>query len=647
MWTYEHIWTSQKNWRSRSCSGEPTFHWKIKEKNFRFDHISKLSSTYHCLVSGKMNPLVNFAHDQGLFLDRSRTAFLERQHNILQRLVGSKLKNKNRFRELLLGVKAVGKTRMLKLVQDYAIRNYEQIVSIYVSYDSYGNDLLTKVYSKLHPNFDYHPDAIDVDVAVELIEDLLRTQNVFLLFMIDEFQFVYSKNHLGKLIVSQLMQLSNSNSGRIHCIVSGSSTMLRKLAFAKLSLLDAAQRYDSYELKDLNSTKFNPHWIYPIIDANEFRTMASQMEIKPTDFALHFLCSGGRPGLMDKNDINGSCYSVGSKQYLSNDTSLEYHILSSIYDIADSIRSDVHYNHDAEDWELEILCSRLRPVTQSALENRLQAKGATTDTLLECLFNLADEGLIILSESAPIQISLTSALVSLQFLAKRSAFNAQLTWLEASALKMTQGIFHEIAEETALRFIRQNWSTVFPQYRIECTDATSLDISINRINGYAIAGAAFLNDDPGYVVNKLHRELNGNKDQNGADFILLYAPTPVPKEIYVIRGQLKLGQFEFTPDEVKQLELNMESRGKAVIDALKQSSYKVRSWSNILVTTRNCKIDDDSMRIIPAIPTELTEQAQFCVADARVCHDFWPDEVKALGAPYASDRCFGMNAILR
>jgi hypothetical protein len=63
-----------------------------------------------------------------LFLDESRKMFLKKHATLIEDLMNNRSKYWNRFRQLLLGTKAIGKTSILKVLKEFEI-NYVTIIS--------------------------------------------------------------------------------------------------------------------------------------------------------------------------------------------------------------------------------------------------------------------------------------------------------------------------------------------------------------------------------------------------------------------------------------------------------------------------------------------------------------------------------------
>lgn len=81
--------------------------------------------------------LPQFAASHKISLDESRREFLNRNERILGELVLGNLVGMNRFRELLLGLKSVGISTMLKTLHDFVGKKYgEQIISVLIRYDA-------------------------------------------------------------------------------------------------------------------------------------------------------------------------------------------------------------------------------------------------------------------------------------------------------------------------------------------------------------------------------------------------------------------------------------------------------------------------------------------------------------------------------
>lgn len=262
----------------------------------------------------------------------------------------------------------------------------------------------------------------DIATIFQALEGRLLLKEKYLLLLVDDFQCVYSfLRGTGVPIVQEIAFISDSDLGCTHVVVSG-SCKLCKLAFAKLKKSDVGDRspYESYMSQNLNSTKLQPHWIVPITKPEDFRgllRMKMPSLTEEVDIVRHFICSGGRPGMLRmRSDLDSSS---GLPQSMSNSFSakdlatgndIRTKILSCILQC--SITKDrncearsvsLYQNEDDENWhplrgkDLERLCSLLALVPVSVIRKSLDA---TIDDkeFGEALYDLADVGHILFNE---------------------------------------------------------------------------------------------------------------------------------------------------------------------------------------------------------------------------------------------------------
>jgi len=398
--------------------------------------------------------ILKFAEDKGMYLDWSRKSFFERQENLIKSLSEGKLVGKNRFRELLLGLKAVGKSKILKTLEAYVENYFQSVLPIYVTYDASETLPSKRIFDRLSEK---HPSTADeiselglcskVELSdrVESLERFLQKKNLRILLLVDEFNLVYKKKaDIGQPIVAELSLFASSDLGVNHCVVSGSSTVLRRLAFAKLATHEMPD-FPSYKGIDLNSTKLQPSWIFPVITAMEFRELVTKRGEKD-QLLERFLCSGGRPGLVDETDVDNIAYSLTSKFHgLGED--LSSRILLSILECSSIIYDDISESEiaDTADSDFEDLCQRMSPVSEQLLRAKLKELDTKFDEkdFVECVYNLADGGLIIFSMIGSTKyFSLSGGYLYFELDIRRLHASSELTWKEAAALKMPSGIVH-------------------------------------------------------------------------------------------------------------------------------------------------------------------------------------------------------------
>ena len=585
-----------------------------------------------------MSSILELAAEE-FYLDVSRTAFLERTDSRLKELVQNKLVRTNRFRELLLGNKAIGKTAMLKFIRDYAVRErFPKLLTIYRSFDACNKGLSTLIaeaYKDVYSGAEYAEsrNTIDliiqnqeVDVMIENLEKFLVNHDVYVLLLLDEFQFVYSKEYcVGGVIVRELSVLAGTDMGRFHCIVSGSSSCLRLLAFNKYNAVDVPKVLEDYpsfkDRIDLNSTKLQPHWLLPLHKPEDFRALLVKKSTDILDEATitnKYLNSGGRPGLVSTETLP---YSLTGKHSTLGDT-IENRILRAIMKCSSSTNDSTQISDSAS---IEVLHSLLGEVSITMLNRQLSEEEyvIAPNALLANLYNMADQGLILFrSEFDMRYVSFANIGVYFELIASGTEIN----WKEAAALKMPTGIFAGLAEDVALRVLRKNSTMWLPGVRVTNPElSTRLNFPKDKkssIRSPHHHDYDILTSSPAVVVNKIHKEVyDASKDTMGADAILLHAPDPSDLlSVNLVRVQLKLGQKVLEEEEFRLIATGMVNRSGPVSKCLLDAGYTVLNTTNILVATRFAKNLKEYENFRYVGPVELTE--------------VWPPEVKALGKPY-------------
>ena len=69
-----------------------------------------------------------------IYLDQSRLEFLEKHWQLIKDLVEGKLLNRNRFRELLLGSKGLGKSSLLKILRSFTSQVYPKVIVVWIEF---------------------------------------------------------------------------------------------------------------------------------------------------------------------------------------------------------------------------------------------------------------------------------------------------------------------------------------------------------------------------------------------------------------------------------------------------------------------------------------------------------------------------------
>lgn len=457
----KHNKSKTVNEKSKTLHNDSTLVEYTKEKHLLIlDCKTKTQDDFPTTVDDKSKTLVAYAKEKLLILDESRESFLCYHDKILHDLSCGNLKDKNRFRHLLLGVKSVGKTKLLKCIKDYTRSKFGNIITIFISCTRLES--MTSISQSIMDalsNFNVENIA-KLNVAlqgkskndtIETFESFLLNSNIKVLLLVDEFQFVYTlPTQKGHEIIEEISELVGTESGVFHCIITGSSSCLRSLAFAKLAAdEDTLKTYPSYRKGyDLNSTKLQPRWIYPLDGENDFRALCERYKVgqDENDLVRRYLYSRGRPGLAIVDIGDELPYSVSVKHF-GDSNELCGQILR---EIANGTST---FNNRSKQKDI---FSVLVTIPEDIIYQRVGCPDRKN--YMEALYNLCDHGLIKYSRHTDNWH--TISLTSVQNYFELEAENT-LTWKDAAALKMPTGYFHEIAEKVAMRYISQKISSIF------------------------------------------------------------------------------------------------------------------------------------------------------------------------------------------
>ena len=196
-----------------------------------------------------------------LVLDSSRRVFIHECGRTLWQLSHGILKNNNAMRRLLLGRKGVGKSFLLTFVKEACETHFKEICCVYMR----GLGALN-FFKVLADSLKHEPIN-----SLQDLERSLESTHKKLFLIVDELQFIYSYDQYPRPEgpIEFLEALADSRSGNVHCIISGSSSNMRRLCFAKLRE-EEKKKYPAYRGTSLNSTRFVPMWILPFVQAEDF-----------------------------------------------------------------------------------------------------------------------------------------------------------------------------------------------------------------------------------------------------------------------------------------------------------------------------------------------------------------------------------------
>lgn len=566
------------------------------------------------------------------YLDESRLACLKRHRQLIHDLMDGELRGRNRFRELLLGTKACGKSTMLEILRDYTSTYFPLILTatIVMSADE-GFSIVDFLLQRIKETFpDRYTQGLKklensqdhVFRRVELFEAAIVKATIKILRLVDEFHLVYKvPDGKGKQAVTKIANLADTRQGHIHIVVSGSSSTSRKLAFCKTGGLNMSE-YPSYAGVDLNSTKLQAQWIFPLRTNSDMHAFFERYPPKDqnrnvdnTRKAELFLLSGGRPGLMRDNSIESS--PIFNVQVSSQKSRSVHSILSSIYC---TIESFVELAEgDGDDSAVDAIL-RLVPISTALKTYRERGEFMEENEFEMKCYDLADKGSIIF-ENNSIGFSCLAT-----YFAVKSSLTESLTWKEAAALKYPSA-FDKMAENIALRIIRNNHSELqgLELGQLKGTDSTVLNFGTKKPTFISPTLVHFLSAEPEKIFGYLHKEQFNNHNVAGADAISLRKDGD--KSVRVVRFRIKLKKGSITLSEVNKLKLDMEQRGAQAIECIK-TKYPTTKVTNVLFTTECFESEDNE---------SFQSDDTFVLFSQVSLAKFWPDDVKMLGRPYASN----------
>jgi hypothetical protein len=263
--------------------------------------------------------------NETFYRDSTRDAVLHVFCETIGKLVSGKLEGKNRYNKLLLGRKAVGKTTMLDVTERACLDVLGKRVHV-LRLDASSQKDHARL-SGAHGLVGAMASEVGIltdhkNLWLEDVTSALDTSGRHMIILFDEFDLVYTgrfEREAGQRIIGDIFELAGNTSGRYFVVVSGSSKYLRRLCFAKVSKLPASvmDSFPNYMAGvDLNSTKLQPIWIEPLVNAEDYLTYVRRMCPKllgsPDLLLQDYFRSGGLPGLIGGDELSDS-WSVGAK----------------------------------------------------------------------------------------------------------------------------------------------------------------------------------------------------------------------------------------------------------------------------------------------------------------------------------------------
>lgn len=535
-------------------------------------------------------------------MDTPRSDFIINTEKTLQSLVAGRLVRKTSFRRMLLGRKGIGKTTLLRSLAN-AATYVLHIPTIFIDYTNPRCAQLPSELIRSRFGFTCEKGFDNVDLELE------RTgKYVFLL--IDEFVNVFGSScEIGQDIVGELMEIGGSHLGRVHCIVSGSSSKLRQLCFGKLPEGDRGL-YPNYSGLDMNSTKFSAQWIFPFIDYDEYRNVVARLygDKDEGDILQSYFETSGNLRLMENFFDNGwaDSYTTGLRQ-LDHE---EVEFMTCLYQCVCDLQP-LDENGGARYWTMFIPFATLRYEMTRRDPKYIENKSL--------IYNLADKGHIRYNDRHSIDgpaISLGGPRIFLEL----SPYANTLTCKEAAALHYPVGSLSELAETTAMKFIAMK-SSVFQWGDIVTHEVRELVI----VGTPKYAHQQYIgNLDMHKVVNRLWKEL---PDKYGADALVLRQFSEAfPNHVNAHRIQLKLGKSEIDEDTAEKI--------------IQRFNLMRQDFEQALADSANITVVQQFLYLITTRPMRMEIKDMFSrnivvVYDQRFLkEEVWPDNVRLLGKPY-------------
>ena len=553
--------------------------------------------------------------------------------------------NKCGYHRLLLGRKGVGKTRLLRELQNEA-KNFfgDNLIAIYQEF-SRPDKRLTP-FNKLLKTLDLGISTHEVDDPLEMILKKLKETNKYVFLVLDEIQNLYLPCTNGKTIIGQISQIGCSREGRFFCIITGSSYQLRQLCYNKLASTDKIA-YPNYTGLDLNSTKYTTEWIYPFLESNDFEktltllynTYEKKYDQNDENQKVHmYMCTGGNPRFMEKFIAEGECdsYSISLKRFDGNPNKEKYDIiLDAIFKATNSLIEQDSYSASVLPENISDIESWTRLIRSDIIEKEVRKQMDCDLTAL--FFNLSDLGQIRFLKKSyerhflePLMnfVSLGSPYIYLELLAKGIT---TLSLIEIFSLKHPSGTYAKIAEDVTLRFLAIN-SKKFVD--LEEAHFETIDANVQNVQNlvlkhdYTIAPKSkHANLDSNEITNRLFKECYDNvKDVFGMDGLLLKIDKESSENGLIAHlFQIKLGKSNIDILEAQKIIEKVSSQKMNFEKCFTAANKRITKHYNYLITTRG----------VESNAKDHFERNNWKVfGKSELILNLWPSETKKLGHPF-------------
>ena len=540
--------------------------------------------------------------EDSFIVDRGRKSIMDKLAQLLLYLVQGRLLNKNRFNRLILGRKAVGKSALLDAIERGCTylkeHTRKKLLVVKINCNNHlhrkspyltATDFFEKDLEGERPNF----TGEVTESGEEKLVKFAKMHDYRVVFLVDEFQCVYGSSwseELADEFISSIASLTESNSGRIFVVVTGSGTELRRLAFAKAQM--DKDKWPNYCKRDLNHTKLQPIDLLPFDDADAFMKLCKAREVEG-DFTEEFRKSAGYPGLVGVVGVGE--YTISARNQLNHD------ILQRMVELHIKNPTDQQW-HDDGRTNLECLMNMITPVRWCDLSDSGSPERSVG-------YELMDDGLVIFHESLNSEITVRFATPQVYWdcLSEYSTkTDARLTVQEVAHLAACGAL----AEEPALRMLAiraKSWLGI----SLRSHSVVPLPQTLSKVN-----------------FEHLYKDGDqSNRDIRGVDGIVLSASG---SEVLVHCIQLKLGRSSMNLEPLHEIIRKFESGQDGMRSDLKirfdpNSDTPVFNFKYYLVTTKFVKLKDWNTA------TGKTK-LEISLLDHKILGEkkIWPDILKAI-----------------
>ena len=530
------------------------------------------------------------------------------------------------------------KDKLIRGYIDYSIGQFQDVLP-----STYINDLICDSKSSV--------DKKQWQDPIHFIEDRLEVLDKYIFLVVDEFQFAYTAQckSNGRAIISEISAIGGTSKGRIHCIISGSSSVLRKLAFAKLEK-KAEGDYPNYAGLDLNSTKFCAKSIYPFLEQETFTKVVAvhsngDQKTSSINHGDLFIRTGGNPGLLadvlidieDNRKVDNFSSSLNKSSIQKEGAEME--LLQTIFScLRNTQQRDIEHEP-----ELLNLTQWTRLIPYEVVLQTLTDEHKS-QPLSSTLYNLADNNVIRYQDGRPSLIGLASPTIYLQLFQLSTPLRGKIQLWDLYSLTFPNGCVSQsmAAERTAMKCLAASSSkwlklsldddhNVYELYlpsedpnngRTHTTTSVHYDYSIPP------------GSDPDDFKLRICKELyfrggsySRGRDAFGADAVILECRDG---ESWIAhRLQIKLGTLQLKEEHIQEIANNIKRNQKNVLEAYKCAGIVLAAQLFYLVTTR------------PYQPQTMTDVIQQYGIDLRIINakelttSVWTEEIKSLGKPYS------------